>query len=238
MIIRREADALVLITQPDHARLAAETIERWCTDGFARHPRRDVILLAAREHDNGWIEEDAETHVGDDGMPLDFVTVPPVVRHRLWPRAVDRVAAVHPYAAAIIAQHALTVYVQMRAERTWDDFFSTMAERRARLLERCGGEAVRTIDADYLFVNAADRLSLAFCTGWTQPLQSGGHRITLKGYTVEVTPDPFAGARVPLRIAARRIPIRRYASSADLRRAFEAAPVDYLEGSATGDARG
>ena len=234
MIIRREAETLVLITQPDHAHLGAEIIERWCGNGFQHHPRRDTILLATREHDNGWIEEDAETHVDEDGRPLDFVNVPHDVRQRIWPRGVDRMAAVHPYAAALIAQHALTVYAQMRAERLWDQFFCTIAERRARLLEVCGGDAGDTIDTDYMFVNAADRLSLVFCTGWTQLLESGGQRIVLTGRTVLVDPDPFERASIPLRIRARRIPSRPYRSSADLREALREAPVEYLEGAAVG----
>ncbi|HSC26882.1 MAG TPA: DUF3891 family protein [Vicinamibacterales bacterium] len=234
MIIRRDQDTLLFITQPDHARLAAEAIAAWCADGFQANPRRELILLAVREHDNGWLEEDAATHVGPDGTPLDFVNVPAHVRHRIWPRAVDRVAVEHPYAAALVAQHALTIYVQMQADRAWDPFFTTMAARRASMLDRCGNDAARTIDADYAFLNAADRMSLAFCTGWGQALESGGRQIILAGRTVRVSPDPFCGARVPLQVTARRAPDRRFASNAELRAALDAAPIELLAGDAAG----
>src|SRR5688572_6518541 len=114
MIIRQDGSSLLFITQPDHARPAAEAIARWQLDGFAAHPRRSVILLATREHDNGWIEEDDATHVDASGMPLDFVAVPASTRQRIWPRAVDRMTAQDPYAAALIAQHAIAVYSASR----------------------------------------------------------------------------------------------------------------------------
>jgi hypothetical protein len=233
MIIRPSPTSLLFITQPDHARLAAEAIAYWQADGFPDHPRRDVILLAAREHDNGWFEEDAATYVGQDGQPLDFVSVPVPVRQRIWPRAVDRMAERSPYAAALIAQHALTVYGTTRTDPGWTEFFTIMTGRRDALLGRTDLD-VATLQADYAFVNAADRISLAFCTAWETPLESFGRRIILNGHTVEITPDPFGGARVSLRILARRLPAASFASAESLRRALDAAPVEFLTGSAAG----
>lgn len=234
MIIRRDSESLLFITQPDHARLAAEAIAHWRADGLDAHPRRATILFAVREHDNGWIEEDETTYVDEAGQPLDFVSVPLDVRHRIWPRGVDRLGRQDAYAAALVAQHALTVHRQMHDEAPWRTFFDAMAARRAALLERCGVMAARTLEADYAFVNAADRLSLAFCTGWTQPLESHGRRIILRHRTVEVSPDPFEGTRVQLRVPARRLPDRRYRSSAELRAALDDTPIESLEGFAAG----
>lgn len=234
MIIRAEDDALVFITQPDHAALAATAIAAWQDDGFADHPRRAVILLAAREHDNGWHEEDTATHVDAEGGPLDFVSVPVDVRQRLWPRAVDRLATTSEYAAALVAQHAIAVYGTTRADPGWQEFFQTLTDRREALRARAGVDPA-TLDADYRFVNAADRISLAFCTAWRTPLESCGRRIILGARnTVEISPDPFAGARVPLRVPARRLPRRTYASPAHLRAALDDAPIVELEGLAVG----
>lgn len=234
MILRQESDSLLFITQPDHARLAADSIAHWQADGFAAHPRREVILVAAREHDNGWIEEDDTTYLGDDGQPLDFVHAPADVRQRLWPRAVERVGRESPYAAALIALHAMTVHSSMRTNSGWSGFFQTMDSLRRHMIERVGGAAPETLEADYKFVHAADRLSLALCTGWSQPLESAGRRIILTGNTVEVSPDPFEGHRIPMRVPARRLPLANYASSAELRAALNAAPVEWLDGWAVG----
>jgi hypothetical protein len=234
MIIRVDGDSLLFITQPDHARLAVQAISDWRTDGFDGNPRRASVLLAAREHDNGWQEEDATTHVDPRGKPLDFICVAADVRQRIWPRAVERLAPVDPYAAALVAQHALAIYSQHESELSWNPFFEMMRTRAAALLEQIRGTAVQDIGMDYPFVNAADRISLAFCTGWTQPLESFGRRIILNGSVVEVSPDPYAGARIPLRVMARRVANRAYASAADLRAALDDAPVEVLEGEATG----
>ena len=43
MIIRRQGDSLLFMTQPDHARLAADLLAHWTADGFASHPRREAV---------------------------------------------------------------------------------------------------------------------------------------------------------------------------------------------------
>ena len=234
MIIRQQGDALLFITQGDHARLAAEVMAHWREDGLDTHPRRDAILHAIAEHDNGWLEEDADLHVDDDGNPLDFVSVPARVKHGIWPRAVDRVGRSHPYAAALIAQHALTVHGQQRTDPVWRAFFEAMDARRDALVERAGGDAGATLGADYRFVQAGDQLSLIFCNGWRTPFPRVGGRMIFDGHTLELSPDPFGGAWVPMRVQARRVPARSYASAADLRAAVGAAPVVMLEGESVG----
>ena len=232
MIIRTHDDSQLFITQPDHARLAAQAISQWRDDGFDDNPRRPSILLAAREHDNGWREEDATTHVDANGKALDFICVPVEVRHRIWPRAVDRLAEEDPYAAALVAQHAMTVYGHFESDLAGIRSSRPCAPGAAQL-ERSPAGAAEHILADYRFVHAADRISLAFC-------MDGHSRSVVRtpDYTgtqsVEVSPDPFAGARGPFRILARRLPIREYASAAELRAALDDAPVEVIEGEAGG----
>lgn len=234
MIIRQHDTFFVFITQPDHAALAADVMACWLEDGFAAHPRREAILYAIREHDNGWLEEDAATHVDADGNPLDFVSVPARVKHGIWPRAVDRIGRNRPYEAALIAQHALTVHGQQRTDPAWRTFFDVMDERLGALLRRSAADSPTTLAADYRFVQAADQLSLIFCNGWRTPFPRHGGRAILNGTTLELTPDPFGGVRVPMHVQARRVPLRAYSSAADLRAAFDSAPLVTLDGVAIG----
>jgi len=234
MIVRPVGNDLLFITQPDHARLAAEIIAAWQLDGFPDHPRRDAILVAAREHDNGWREEDAETLVDAEGTPLDFIAAPVAVKHRIWPRAVSRLAGEHPYEAALVAEHALTVHADYRQRAGWQTFFDTLEGLRGALLTRAGAAAAATLEADYRLVNVADRLSLIFCNGWRERFDHREHRIQLDGSTLVITPDPFGGRRVPLRVLARRLPVRSYGSTADLRAALDEAPIELVEGAAAG----
>src|SRR5437899_706682 len=117
MIVRQAGANLYLITQPDHAHLAARIIEH--AVALTAHPRRDAILLAVAEHDNGWAEEDAAPILNPaTGQLADFINAPPVVRQRVWPRAVERVGQ-HPWTAALVAEHAVVVYDRFRSEDGW-----------------------------------------------------------------------------------------------------------------------
>jgi len=235
MIVRPDIHHLVLITQPDHAALAGRIMEAWRADGLPDHPHRGTVLLATHEHDGGWREPDAAP-VADpvSGAPFDFLEAPIAIRQAVWPRGVARLVEAHPYAAALVARHALNVYRRHRDSADWSSFFTTMEHREADALARASGAERAGWPTDYRFLFLGDLVSLVFCNGWTQPFEAEGYRIILTPAGIRVTPDPFGGARVPLVVAARRIPARRYASDADLRDALAAAPALTLEGVAEG----
>lgn len=234
MIIQQRAGQYVCITQPDHAGLACALMTAWNLGGLLTHPRRDAVLAATREHDNGWLEEDERLHVSEGGDPLDFITVPAPVKQRIWPRAAARAAQTSPYVGALVAQHALTVNAPCRQDAAWSAFFPDMERRRDALLAQATDEERAALAADYPFVRVGDQLSLIFCNGWTAPMSGSGYRAILKGAALEITPDPFGGRRVPIRVEARAVPARRYASAADLREALDRAAPQPLEGEAVG----
>lgn len=234
MIIRRSGSTLLVIAQEDHAALSAAIMTEWHLDGLLDHPRRETILLATREHDNGWREEDAVTHVGAGGDPLDFISVAAEVKQRIWPRAATRLGEIAPYAGALVAQHALSLFGQQHTEPAWRPFLSRMEQLQQGLIARCEPGAAGTLAADYRFVQAGDQLSLVFCNGWTAPFPRPGGRIVLEGAGLKVSPDPFGGGRVSLRVPARRIEGRAFGSPRELRAALDTAPVEYVEGHAEG----
>ncbi len=229
MIIRPDESSLLFVTQHDHARLAGELLSHWTADGFDAHPRRDALLLAAREHDNGWREiDDGPAFDSASGVPLDFITVADEVKQSVWPRAIDRVAHASPYAGALIAQHAIAVYQSHANKPSWTAFFGAMAARRDELLTG-SGQSTDDLQEDYRFLSIVDLLSLSFCNAWPDERQRYGCRVRYAGEGIDVNPAPFTGA-VPIRIRVRRLPNRRYASTADLRAAFDHAPPETLQG--------
>jgi hypothetical protein len=233
VIIQQAKTHLLLITQADHAALAGRIMRAWKLGGLPEHARREEILAATDNHDNGWQEEDAELHLNESGDPLDFVAVAAHVKQRIWPRAAERWAARSPYVAALIAQHALTVHAPLAQDPSWASFFRQMTRTRDGLVARAG-LTLEDLAADYPFVRTGDQLSLIFCNGWTAPLTGIGYKAILSGITLQITPDPFAGVRVPLEVTARSVPAERYASAADLRRALGDAPTVRLAGDALG----
>lgn len=220
-----------LITQPDHAHLAAQIIQR--AVALAARPRREAILLAVAEHDNGWTEEDAAPIVNPlTGHIADFVNVPLVVRHRVWPRAIQRLQH-HPWTAALVAEHAVVVYDRFRLEAGWAPFFAGMESARDSFL-LASGLSLDDLVADYQFVRLADLISLVFCMALTQAQHFGRWTVQLSGDRVVVSPDPFGQATIPVEIRASSIQDRSFGSDQDLRAAVSAAESVTVSGSVSG----
>ena len=235
MIVRAVPDGLELITQPDHAHVACTIMERCAT--LSGRPRRDAILLAIREHDNGWAEEDAAPTINaKTGKIHDFVTAPLSVRHAVWPRGVQRLATT-PWAAALVAQHAITVYDRFRSEAEWNSFFVEMTAARDAILRGFDGQHDHILSellSDYAFVRLADLISLTFCTGWTDEQRFGDWTVHRSGARVIVAPDVFGGATIPFAIEARHLSKDTFASDAELRAAVSTARTITLDGETAG----
>ena len=135
-----------------------------------------------------------------------------------------RLLAETPHVAALVAHHALTAYARYDGEPEWRDFFRTMASERdsrvAALATRATGVTFDSFLRDYASLRAADLISLALCHGWQDRFELDYYRGVPDGTTLTLTPDPFDGAVVSWRVAARRVPRRRYLSDTDLRDAF------------------
>ncbi|MEO8276911.1 MAG: DUF3891 family protein [Thermoanaerobaculia bacterium] len=214
MIARSTPAGLCLISQPDHAALARRIMER-CV-ALDDHPRREAILVAIGEHDGGWAEIDAAPVVDPaSGRLADFIHLPLALRHAVWPRGVARLAH-SPWAAALVAHHALTVYDRFRPDSTWDDFFAGMATARAAMI-RASGLTLDDLVADYPFLRLGDLISLAFCTAASDELKFAEWTVRLDDARVVVSPDPFGGRKIPFEIAGLEIPDRAYRTNAELR---------------------
>ena len=231
MIVRETDTSVLLITQPDHARLARHLVERW--RALADHARRASILLAIEEHDNGWREPDSAPIVDTgSGRILDFISAPAAVREGVWPRGVARLSD-DPWAAALVAQHALTIYDRFRADAAWAPFFTRMTLDRDRHLAASGGD-VDDLLRDYVFLRVGDLASLTFCNAWTDEQGFDDYAVRLDGQRLTVAPDPYGGATLPFQVPARALPRRPFTSDADALAAFQAAPVLTVPGEALG----
>lgn len=199
MILRPHGSTRVAITQPDHAALAGRIMKAWRANGLPTSPRREEIVLAVSEHDNGWREIDAQLLIEPGtGAVLDFMTVSGDIKRSVWPRAIDRLSDT-PYAAALVAHHAQHVYSRYRSDPEWAAFFPEMEAIRDRLAP--GDDLL----ADYLFLRVGDLASLTFCTAANLQVGEFGYMVRLDGDDLIITPDPFEGAEVPLQISGRDV---------------------------------
>lgn len=228
MIVRpAERGAVLLITQPAHADLAREVMES-CVP-LADHPRRATILRAVGAHDNGWQEEDAAPEFDPaTGGVVDFINIPVAVRHRVWPRSVMALED-DPWAAALVAHHAITVYDRYRPDPEWMPFFAEMEGLRARMLQ--ASDVPRDyLAADYVYLRLADLISLCFCTASLPEARIGEWTVQWADPAVVVSPDPFGGREIPLEIRAKKIQPGSIQSTADLREQFDDLEDELVQG--------
>jgi hypothetical protein len=233
MIVRPDGSSHLLITQPDHAALAGRIMRHWTAGGLRESSRVREVLLAIDEHDNGWLEVDAAPIVDQaSGKILDFVHAPDDVRRDVWPRGVDRLAAT-PYAAALVAQHALHIYERYRTKPDWASFFAGMESMRDRYLLAVPS-SIDALLRDYVFVRLGDLASLIFCNGWSEALSESGYTVHLREALVVITPDPFSGHRFPIEVPAIELPDRPFNATSEVQRAMASAPRRMVTGTVCG----
>ncbi len=219
MIVVEESDGLVLITQPDHARFAAQLLALWRTGELRHHPRRELLIAAVREHDNGWREADAAPRIDPaTGRPYNFRSLPAEPRREIWQRGVDRFAEQDPYVALMLAEHSWQLHRGRRSGAGWPAYLDELAERRQDLLAATGLDAAE-LAADYRWLELGDALSLAVCCRSGAPVVRDGLTARLRAGELEIDPFPLAGATT-FEIPGRRIPDRPYCGEADLARAL------------------
>lgn len=216
MIVVDLGPELRLVTQPDHAHLAGEILSLWRSDGLPAHPRREEILFAGREHDNGWREADAAPRWNAAACrPRDFLTTTVADRIEIWERGTARFAASHPYAALLVVRHAQALHKDRAGDPAWMPFLDYLDELARGLLDETGA-APAEVDADYRFLDLADLISLSALN--RAPERFDRHGLSGRrdaADTVLLSPFPLAGATA-FEVPCRRIPSRPYAGDADL----------------------
>jgi hypothetical protein len=179
------------------------------------HPRRESILLAIGEHDNGWREPDASPSLDPaSGRAHELINAPAAVRQGVWPRGVERLSH-DPWAAALVAEHALTVYDRYRSDPVWSEFFQTMATMRDELLTRIG-RPLPELEHEYPVVRIGDLISLVFCNPWREETYRQW-TFRFERDVITVTPWAFDVREVAFEIDAIELPDRRFASGDELR---------------------
>lgn len=233
MIIRPLSSTLQLISQPEHARLAARIMREWDPRHFPESPRKASILCAIEHHDDGWSEIDETLVVDAEGRLLDFVALDDTLKRETSRRGIEELAA-DPYAAALVAQHRVHVYRRLAGKPGWDAFFVAVTTARDGYAREAGASLDEVL-RDYTMVRAGDLASLAFCNNTPSvSADECGYAMRLDERTLFITPDPFGGRVIEIEIDAREIARQSFASTEDARRAVATARVVTLRGSVRG----
>jgi len=214
MILIRKEDRFRLITQVDHAHFAAALAALWRSDELPEHPRRDEILFALREHDNGWQEADSAPSIAPDtGHPRDFLGIELETRIEIWQRGAQRFRTTHPWESLLIARHALTLLAGTSDDR-WSAVAEEFREFEATTLEALG-RTEGELELDYPWIHRLDALSLAACGAFGGSVDRPEIRAISEDGILALAPFPLAGATT-FRLPYREIDARRYKSDLDL----------------------
>jgi hypothetical protein len=228
MIVVHDGPWYLLVTQNDHAHFSGELLSLWRGDGLPDDPRRDDIVFAAREHDNGWREADSAPRVDrESGEPYGFLSLPPADRIEIWRRGIHRYRERRPYAALLVHQHALALHASSGAGDEYAELLEEVRASRNELLDTNDIDEAAVLD-DYPWIQISDALSLVACRCFDGERSRAGRRFWREEGALVIDPLPLAGA-TRFRIPCRRIERRRYASDVDLATALARARWDTLE---------
>jgi hypothetical protein len=215
----------LLITHPDHARLAGDFAAAWGNEQFRSPEPRTRVLKGISCHDDGWTARDAQPVTTREGKPSAF-SVELVGKYAAFEeidldqylavrqRAVQTMADDDPYAALLILMHTYNLLTE-HADR------STIAQRDLPLLDRflehlqTTQKHLRTaieedaslqpeektdqaIQQNFFLLQACDNLSLLSCVAYAQPAHLL-HPLPLKsGGTSEVKVQPVSSRQFRL----------------------------------------
>lgn len=215
MLVSRRRGQLHLVTQPDHAALAADLASWWGNDRFPAAERADSLLIAARRHDDGWQEIDGRPAVYEpEGRPAHFLEVPLPDTIGPYGAGVERIYDEDPYAGVLASRHWSGLYssrwgiqdsppLDHPAAREVVAAQEQRAEEQARLLWNGDGLRSRFEAAlwhAYEVLQAVDLLSLGLCLiDLDAPTGAGGPAVavpaTLRG--IEQPPGARLVPNVP-----------------------------------------
>lgn len=256
-MIRAETDThWILITHPDHAKLAGEFADAWGNEQFARPEPFEPIQFGVAHHDDGWVARDAAPILTPAGKPEAFtsalvgaysafeeIDLPAYLQVRA--KATADVAALNPLAAVIVSMHTVNLLTE---QADLDTIRPEHREAHATFLDQQRAWQQETIAAHgadpaamqrgFEFLQCCDNLSLIACSGLEKPStlrhrhpdRSGElHALscTFVGpNTWQISPWPFAKPELTFTLPRRTLAKADVTDLASYRAAFAAAPVE------------
>ncbi len=251
-MIRRDGanDSWLLISQVDHAHLAAEIAAVWGNAQVPPLPHEHQLVLAVRDHDDGWQEwRRSPTIDPETGLPRNFTEMPMDVATAIWSQSIHKCRQHSPLAGLWVSEHFRFLGSMARETRddgsedatAIDEFLSQQQKLQMAWRNETEGESASNIDATietgFRWVQFFDALSLWLCCAErTQPQQT----VTPGGQTLGMTPlqppskiafDPWplSVARLELSVPAWSIPAKRLSDDAALYAAIRDADGETLK---------
>ncbi len=191
MMFRDTPDGTIAITQPSHAWLSGQIIRAWGNPQVGTVTPHEDVCLGAEQHDIGWLAwEQAPTLNSATGRPHSFRELSIAEHTAIWRRGTGLVLVFGRYPALLVSLHGSGLYEAFDATSANSadavivrDFLSEQREIQRRLIAglRADEQLDRVSAADAIernrdLVRAADRMSIAICTGLRDvAIRAGDH---------------------------------------------------------------
>jgi hypothetical protein len=206
MLVRPDG---LLITQPAHAWISGQLARAWGNDAFPAPEPREVVCLAAEQHDVGWADADRAPLPDPDGRPRSFMAYPRPAHVAIWREAAPRMLAQSRYAALLVSLHGTSLYASVdtsgqpaEVAEAIADYLRTEAELQAVL---SAGLDAEEVERNRKLIALWDRMSLRLCH--EQAGVVDGITVSAPGddRVATMAPWPFSAEVVEVGCDARRL---------------------------------
>jgi hypothetical protein len=239
MLLRRDGDTVIAITQPAHAWLSGQLARAWGNATFGAVEPWEEVCLGAEQHDVGMTAwEQAPTLNPETGLPRSFMELTVDEHLALWSAAAGLVVPQSRYAALLVSLHGTALYERRDLSRLAPEdadrvraFMADQARLQERLRASLSADPAQ-VHRNQRLVWTWDSLSLGLLLGWAPyeiknvPTADGETALAVKDGTLD--PWPFGTPHVALRCEGRRL-TGRFADEGAMRAALNAAPWETIE---------
>lgn len=248
MIRREQGDEWLIISQGDHARVAAELAAAWMHTAVGAAHISDLLIETVRDHDTGWRHwEEAPEIDPQTGIPRSFTEMPMATAAVIWEQSIEYCAREHSLPGIWVSSHFCRLAEQALLSRRDDSDDVAAIERFlaaqklfqgrcrvAALAEMTQRELESLVTFGTWYLRLFDGLSLWLCCAErSRPLVMRFNEQSVRlipRSVAEISLDPYVLTQRPLSftVPARRIPARSYGSNEELQSTLNAAPMEEL----------
>lgn len=253
MIVRKEAEGLVLVGQTDHSRLVGQFAAHWGNARFEAPTPYDSVVRAATYHDYGWLSYETNPVITETGETPDFRQVgSKQLDSYQW--CVDWMSGIDRYSGLIVSMHRTGLWRQRYGTITYPTAFNPRAlndatEAFIKRHEAWQEAEQRTHDPAQVWINYRllqvwDLLGLYFCCAdpgedRIEPVPENyragkGEGASLKLHAegkrrVALDPYPFDARPLTVQLSAKRLGAQRWPDLLSFRKAYFQAPTELLQ---------
>lgn len=257
MIRNETTDHWILITHPDHARIAGQFADAWGNADFARPEPYLPLRYAIYHHDDGWLTRDTTPSLTKQGRPEGFtralvgtysafeeIDLPAYLLVRA--EATAAVAEIDPYAGLLVSMHTVNLLTEqadlatIRPEHrdAHTDFLARQRTWQSQITKNFGYSSAE-LQRGFEFLQCCDNLSLIVCSGYDttrtlrhrHPDHTGSLHavqcIPLANDTYTLSPWPLKVESLDLDIPFRKLAKNTAVDQSAFRSAFAYAPLEF-----------